>query len=40
MWEGRIQNMMISVGVVSNLSNRVKPIKAMGLEISYFSSSE
>jgi distribution and morphology protein 10 len=38
MWEGRVQNLILSVGVVSNLSSRVKPIKAMGLEISYFSS--
>jgi distribution and morphology protein 10 len=38
MWEGRIQNLLVSVGVVSNLSSRVKPIKAMGLELSYFTS--
>jgi mitochondrial distribution and morphology protein 10 len=38
MWEGRIHNLMVSLGVVSNLSGKGKPIKAMGLELSYFSS--
>ncbi|THV03295.1 mitochondrial distribution and morphology protein 10 [Dendrothele bispora CBS 962.96] len=38
MWEGRIQSMLVSLGVVSDFSNRLKPIKAVGLELSYFSS--
>ncbi|KAF5387775.1 hypothetical protein D9615_000210 [Tricholomella constricta] len=38
MWEGRLRNMLISLGVVSDFSSRSKPIKAIGLELSYFSS--
>ncbi|KZP24574.1 hypothetical protein FIBSPDRAFT_856758 [Athelia psychrophila] len=38
MWEGRLKNMLVSLGVVSDLSSRAKPIKAIGLELSYFSS--
>ncbi|KAF8164931.1 mitochondrial distribution and morphology protein 10 [Crassisporium funariophilum] len=38
MWEGRLRNMLVSLGVVSDLSSRSKPIKALGLEVSYFSS--
>ncbi|KAI0747436.1 mitochondrial distribution and morphology protein 10 [Irpex lacteus] len=38
MWEGRIRNMLVSLGITSNLSSRVKPIRAVGLELSYFSS--
>jgi distribution and morphology protein 10 len=38
MWEGRLRNVLVSLGVVSDLANRVKPIRAMGLELSYFSS--
>ncbi|KAF9013354.1 mitochondrial distribution and morphology protein 10 [Cyathus striatus] len=38
MWEGRLRNMLVSLGVVSDFSNRFKPIKAIGLEVSYFSS--
>lgn len=38
MWEGRIRQMLIGLGVVSDLSSRAKPIKAIGLEVSYFSS--
>ncbi|KAJ7068085.1 mitochondrial distribution and morphology protein 10 [Mycena amicta] len=40
MWEGRIRNMLVSLGVVSDFSNRTKPIKAIGLELSYFSSDQ
>ncbi|KAF8760198.1 Mitochondrial distribution and morphology protein 10 [Rhizoctonia solani] len=29
MWEGRIRNMLVSLGVVSDLSNRSKPIKSI-----------
>ena len=38
MWEGRLRNMLVSLGVVSDFSSRSKPIKAIGLEVSYFSS--
>ncbi|KAG6833764.1 Mitochondrial distribution and morphology protein 10 [Tephrocybe sp. NHM501043] len=38
MWEGRLRNMLVSLGVVSDFSSRSKPIKAIGLELSYFSS--
>ncbi|KAJ7228861.1 mitochondrial distribution and morphology protein 10 [Mycena pura] len=38
MWEGRVRHMLVSLGVVSDFSNRTKPIKAIGLELSYFSS--
>ncbi|KAF9563656.1 mitochondrial distribution and morphology protein 10 [Agrocybe pediades] len=38
MWEGRLRNMLVSLGVVSDLSSRAKPIKALGLEVAYFSS--
>lgn len=38
MWEGRIRNLLVSLGIKSNLSSRAKPIKAIGLELSYFSS--
>jgi distribution and morphology protein 10 len=40
MWEGRIRHMLVGLGVVSDLSNRTKPIKAIGLEVSYFSSAD
>jgi len=38
MWEGRLRSTLVSLGVVSDLASRAKPIKAIGLEISYFSS--
>ena len=38
LWEGRLHNMLVSFGIVSNLTSRSKPIKAIGLELSYFSS--
>lgn len=38
MGEGRIRNLLVSLGLVSNLSRPAKPIKAIGLELSYFSS--
>ncbi|KAF7794530.1 hypothetical protein EIP86_005664 [Pleurotus ostreatoroseus] len=38
MWEGRVRNLLVSLGVVSNLARTAKPIKAIGLELSYFSS--
>jgi len=30
--------MLVGLGLVSELSSRAKPIKAIGLELSYFSS--
>ncbi|KAI0053074.1 mitochondrial distribution and morphology protein 10 [Auriscalpium vulgare] len=38
MWEGRLHNILIGLGVASNLSSHSKPIKALGLELSYFST--
>ncbi|KAH7100683.1 mitochondrial distribution and morphology protein 10 [Auriculariales sp. MPI-PUGE-AT-0066] len=38
MWEGRIKNLLVSLGVVSDLTNRSKPIRTIGLELAYFSS--
>ncbi|KAG8901478.1 Mitochondrial distribution and morphology protein 10 [Tulasnella sp. 403] len=38
MWEGRLRNALFSLGVISDLSNRSKPISSMGLELAYFSS--
>lgn len=38
MWESRIKNVLVSLGVVSNLASGSKPIRAVGLEMSYFSS--
>jgi distribution and morphology protein 10 len=38
MWEGRVRNMLVSLGVVSDLSSRSKPIKSLGLEVAFFSS--
>ncbi|KIY73417.1 mitochondrial distribution and morphology protein 10 [Cylindrobasidium torrendii FP15055 ss-10] len=38
MWEGRLRNTLVSLGIVSDFSNRAKPLKAIGLEVSYFGS--
>ncbi|KIJ56632.1 hypothetical protein M422DRAFT_22784 [Sphaerobolus stellatus SS14] len=38
MWESRLKNVLVSLGVVSNLASGSKPIRAVGLELSYFSS--
>ncbi|KIO12797.1 hypothetical protein M404DRAFT_12922 [Pisolithus tinctorius Marx 270] len=38
LWEGRLKQMLVSLGVISDLSSRSKPIKAIGLELSYFST--
>jgi len=38
LWEGRLKNVLIGLGVASNLSSGTKPIKSFGLELSYFSS--
>lgn len=38
LWEGRLKQMLVSLGVISDLSSRSKPVKAIGLELSYFST--
>ena len=38
LWEGRLRKVLVGLGVVSNLANRSEPIKAMGLELAYFTS--
>jgi len=38
LWEGRLRRVLVGLGVVSNLANRSEPIKAMGLELVYFTS--
>ncbi|KAF9246930.1 hypothetical protein BU15DRAFT_84524 [Melanogaster broomeanus] len=38
LWEGRLKKMLVSLGVISDLSSRSKPIKGIGLELSYFST--
>jgi len=38
LWEGRLKNVLVGLGVASNLSSGTKPIKSFGLELSYFSS--
>ncbi|QRV73082.1 distribution and morphology protein [Ceratobasidium sp. AG-Ba] len=40
MWEGRVRNLLVSLGIVSDLSNRSKPIRSIGLELAYFSGPE
>ncbi|KAJ4472282.1 mitochondrial distribution and morphology protein 10 [Lentinula aciculospora] len=42
LWEGRMRNMLISLGVIADFSSqgRVKPIRAMGMELAYFSSDD
>ncbi|TFL05675.1 mitochondrial distribution and morphology protein 10 [Pterulicium gracile] len=39
MWEGKLRNMLVSLGIVADLS-RAKPIRAIGLDVSYFSSGQ
>ena len=38
LWEGRLKNVLVGLGVASDLSSGTKPIKSFGLELSYFSS--
>jgi mitochondrial distribution and morphology protein 10 len=38
LWEGRLKSMLIGLGVVADLSHRSRPIRGVGLELSYFSS--
>ncbi|KIL68329.1 hypothetical protein M378DRAFT_158874 [Amanita muscaria Koide BX008] len=38
LWEGRLKSMLVSLGVLADLSHRSKPLKGVGLEVSYFSS--
>lgn len=37
LYESRIRKCLVSIGVVSDLSSRSSPIRAMGLEVQYFS---
>ncbi|PVG00566.1 hypothetical protein CPB86DRAFT_701009 [Serendipita vermifera] len=37
LWEGRLKQVLVGLGVVSDLSNRSKPIRALGVEVAYFS---
>jgi mitochondrial distribution and morphology protein 10 len=36
-WEGRLSNVLLGIGVVSDLGNRSRPVRALGLEVAYFS---
>ncbi|KAF8351126.1 mitochondrial distribution and morphology protein 10 [Amanita rubescens] len=38
LWEGRLKSMLVGLGVVADLSHRSRPIRGVGLELSYFSS--
>jgi len=38
LWEGRLKNVLVGLGIAYNLSSGAKPIKSFGLELSYFSS--
>lgn len=40
LWEGRLRNVLVSLGVVADLSSRIKPVRALGVDIQYFSSAE
>jgi mitochondrial distribution and morphology protein 10 len=36
MWEGRFKNLLFSLGLTADLSNRSNPIRSVGLELQYF----
>lgn len=36
MWEGRFKNLLFSLGITGDLSNRTNPIRSVGLELQYF----
>jgi len=38
MWEGRVGQTLLSLGIKSDFSNKSKPIRALGLELAYFGS--
>jgi len=38
MWEGRLWNILVSLGVISDFSSPSKPVQAFGLEFAYFGS--
>jgi mitochondrial distribution and morphology protein 10 len=40
MWEGRLKNLLVSLGVSTDLSSKFKPIRSVGLEVAYFSSGD
>ncbi|WVO18603.1 mitochondrial distribution and morphology protein 10 [Cryptococcus depauperatus] len=37
LYEARIKNCLVSAGVISNLTDKKRPIKSIGLEVQYFS---
>jgi distribution and morphology protein 10 len=37
LYEARIRNCLVSIGVMSDLLSRQKPIRSVGLEVQYFS---
>jgi hypothetical protein len=36
LYESRIRHCLVSVGVISDLTSRASPVRAMGLEVQYF----
>ncbi|KAI5894084.1 uncharacterized protein SCHCODRAFT_02623675 [Schizophyllum commune H4-8] len=38
LWEGRVRNMLVALGVVGDFSSRTRPIRAIGLELAYYSA--
>lgn len=36
MWEGRFKNLLFSLGLTADLTNRTNPIRSVGLELQYF----
>lgn len=40
LWEGKLRNCLVSVGVRADLSSRNMPLRGVGMEVMYFSSGE
>ncbi|TRM68299.1 hypothetical protein BD626DRAFT_393878 [Schizophyllum amplum] len=38
LWEGRVRNMLVALGVVGDLGSRKSPIRAIGVELAYYSA--
>jgi len=38
LWEGRLKSMLVGLGVIVDFSHRSRPVRGVGLEVSYFSS--
>lgn len=38
LWEGRLRNCLVSIGVRADLSNRNMPLRGVGMEVMYFGS--